>query len=389
MIFEDSYEESPGVTKPRRSTRVRLTIDAYGGPNGGTLLLLAQNFANLVRIDGDILLPYGVQLAAGESYHATGLFEGVAASEAANDVSTLGSFVEAGTGTSLEDNADLSVVQVKFMPIVEAPKNKCAYRHSYGVCELVKHIQEPSSPVVTWNPVGGGSNELYAGSAHYRCPLDGCENPLRAEIGYVHYTPQIEVLEPSGVESAARRPLIYSNVVHKGESGGIGMELYLYITPLEVSFSEISVEEVPCLTYEADGYFTNPYFNGAFAHTGGQWGAGAGTWLEVLRDDNMVDGIDTAAYNDKIPWLTPSGVPTTNVAYAWTDGLVYIDNPFGWHVKSTSGNTPPHKVFGEYIHDTIMLDRHGRVGVWKLDNWVERSTNDVVWLYGPRVKEKE
>jgi hypothetical protein len=180
-----------------------------------------------------------------------------------------------------------------------------------------------------------------------------------------------------------------SNTVHKGEAGGIGMKLYLYITPLEVSFSEIAIEEVPCLAYEADGYFTNPYFNGAFAHTGGQWGAGAGTWLKVLRDDNMVDCIDTAAYNDKIPWLTPNGTVTTNVAYAWTDGSVHIDNPFGWHVKDTSGNTPPHKVFGEYIQDTIMLDRHGRVGVWKLNNWVERSTNDVVRLYGPRVQEEE
>ena len=64
-----------------------------------------------------------------------------------------------------------------------------------------------------------------------------------------------------------------------------------------------------------NGYFTNPYFNGVFAHTGG--------------------------------------------------GL------------------------GEHIRDTIMLDRQGRVGVWKQDNWMERSTNDVVWLYGPRAQEEE
>lgn len=45
--------------------------------------------------------------------------------------------------------------------------------------------------------------------------------------------------------------------------------------------------------------------------------------------------------------------------------------------------------FGEYIQDTIMIDGHGRVGVFKLDNWVERSTNDVIRLYGPMVTEEE
>lgn len=45
--------------------------------------------------------------------------------------------------------------------------------------------------------------------------------------------------------------------------------------------------------------------------------------------------------------------------------------------------------FGEYIQDTIMIDGHVRVGVFKLDNWVERSTNDVIRLYGPMVTEEE
>ena len=383
VIFEDAYEDRPGVTEPRRSTRVRLTIDAYGGPNGGSLLLSGQNLANLVKIDGGVLLPYAWQLAAGESYHVTGIFEGVVASEAANDVRVFGSFFETGTGTSLEDNVTLSVVQVKLMPIVEAPKNKCAYRHSYGVCELVQHIQEPSSPVVTWNPAGGGSNEVYAGALHYRCPLDGSTNPLRVEIGTEHYTPKVEIIEPDGMESKAVRPIVYSNAVHKGEAGGIGMELHLYVTPLDVSFSEIAVEEVPCFTYEVEGYFENPYFNGVFAHTGGWWGAGAGRWFDVDRKNKFAD-YDTAAYIGKIPWLTPEGAVTTNPAFAWTAGYAYMDNPFGWNVKGTAGDASPYKRFGETIKDTYMLNGQGKVGVFKLNNWVERTTNDVVHLYGPK-----
>ena len=383
VIFEDAYEDKPGVTVARRSTRVGLTIDVYGGPHGGAFLISDQKLSKLTKISGDVLLPYGLQLAANESFHATGVFEGVLPSDSENDVKVIGSFIEADTGAIIGNNSQLSVVRVELSPRVVAPKNHEPNRHSYGVCELVRHLQTPSTPVVTWNPTGGGSNEMYAGSQHYRCPLDGCENPLRAEIGTIHYTPLVDVQEPFGVESTAERPIVYSNAVHKGEAGGIGMKLYLYITPLEVSFSEIAVEEVPSLTYEAEGYFTNLYFNGAFAHTGGQWGAGAGRWADVDRN-NQFGEYDEAAYNDKIPWLTPNGTPTTNAAYAWTDGCVYIDNPFGWHVKGTGGNTPPYKVFGENIRDTIMLDEHGRVGVWKLNNWVIRTTNDVVSLFGPK-----
>ena len=97
-----------------------------------------------------------------------------------------------------------------------------------------------------------------------------------------------------------------------------------------------------------------------------------------------MDGEDDAAYKDKIPWLTPTGIPTTNSACAWTDGTVYIDIPFGWNVAGTKGDVPPYKEFGHDIRATIRLDARGKVGVWKLNNNVERTTNDVVRLYGPR-----
>ena len=138
------------------------------------------------------------------------------------------------------------------------------------------------------------------------------------------------------------------------------MYLYMYVTPLDVSFSEIAVEEVPCLIYEASGYFRSPYYNGAFGHT---TQAGAGTWMNVLTAENQINGHDRAAYVEKIPWLTPDGTETTNAAYAWTAGTVYINNPFGWNAKGTT-NGPPHKSFGEDIRATFMLDENGRVGVF-------------------------
>ena len=41
-------------------------------------------------------------------------------------------------------------------------------------------------------------------------------------------------------------------------------------------------------------------------------------------------------------------------------------------------------LLGHDIRDTIRLDGQGRVGVFKLSNWVERTTNDVGNLHGPK-----
>ena len=383
VIFEDAYEERPGMTEPRRSTRVRLTVDAYGGTHGGTLSLSEENLGKLVAVCGGVSLPHDQTLAAGATYHATGVYEGIAASASNEDVMVFGSFTDAVTGEAITTAAVQTIVRVALGPRVEAPRNDTPQRHSYGVCELVRYYQEPSAPCVVWNPVGGGSNEVYAGSDHYRCPLDGCLNPLRAEIGTSHYTPKVIVIEPNGMLSKATKSFIYSNEVHIGEAGGVGMKLHLYVTPLEVSFTEIAVEEVPCLNYEVNGYFENPYFNGMFGHTAQ---AGAGRWYDV-RDDNRFADYDEAAYHDKIPWLTPDGKVTTNAACAWTDGTLYIDNPFGWNVKGTT-NGAPHKCFGEDVRATFMLDENGRVGVFKLDNRVDRQTNGVVRLFGPKEKDE-
>ncbi len=386
VIFEDAYEDKPGEWQSKRSTRVRLTVDAYGGQNGGTLTLSADNLHKLDPIAcGPLHLPSSVALGAEESYFATFLCEGVSASGSEGDVSVAGSFTDAGSGKIITDSAALTVVRVELRTIIEAPRNDCLRRHSYGVRELVMHVQEPSTPEVVWNPVGGGTNEMYAGTIHYRCPLDGCENPLRAELVDASYTPKIKVKEPEGMESKATEPLIFSNAVHKGEAGGIGMRLHLYVTPLDVSFSQIAVQEVPQHTYEASGYFGNPYYNNAFGHT---VLAGAGTWADV-DNKNMFATYDDAAFIAKIPWLTPNGVVTNDPSFAWTDGCVYIDNPFGWNVLGTTGNSGTDRRFGEDIQDMILLNSQGKVGVYKLDNHVERTTNDVVRLYGPKEKKNE
>lgn len=195
------------------------------------------------------------------------------------------------------------------------------------------------------------------------------------------YTPRLSIIEPQSVRAELLNGLSRASVVTfsagAGQAGGIGMLLRLFVRPMSVSFSRIMIEEVPQLTYLASGYFENPYFNGAFAHT---TIAGAGNWLNVEPDNSF--GTDTAAYNDTIPWLTPQGRVTTNFTYAWTSGYVYLDNPFGWGDLYRKKGDAPCKTFAIDTKDEIMLEPNGMVGVRKLVNQVTRTTNNVIRLNG-------
>ena len=73
-------------------------------------------------------------------------------------------------------------------------------------------------------------------------------------------------------------------------------------------------------------------------------------------------------------------VGETNCAaevYTMPDGF---SPTFTWHRRGTFGEWAR---FGEDLQQVFRIDQHGRVGVFKLDNWVIRTTNDVVTLRGP------
>ena len=386
VVFEDRHETAPGAWAERRSTRTVLAVRADGGPDGGTFTLTPRNIGKLAPEGGTgpLSLPSGGSLAPGETYTATFECSGVEASGAEGDVRVSALFTDAGTGETQGDEAKLTVVRVEIRSTVDPPdpSARSINRHTYGVCERVELLQFPGSPKVAWDPVGGGT--LDSGSL-YSCPLSGCRNPLRAFCAGISYTPQIEVVEPDGVKAellyGTTRESVITYGVPRGKAGGIGMWLRLSVKPFHVSFSHILIEEVPSLTYQADGYFTNPYFRGAFAHT---TLAGAGNWLQVNADN--VFAHDEAAYHDTVPWLTPNGHITQNPACSWASGYVYIDNPFGWAAPGANKHDPPHKVFATDTKDEILLTAEGLVGVRKLFNSVSRSTNGVIRLNGVPVQ---
>ena len=393
VIYEAAYVDSPGHTVPRRSTPVSFTISVSGGPNGGHYSVSMPGFGKLVPTE-PVDIPANGDLGPYETVCFSASCEGCVPSSSEEDVGISGTFVENETGCRFTSKGTkLTVFRVELQPKVDPPDQNYAFvnRHRYGIRELVRRIQTPSSPILQWNYTGGGreTNDAIAGETFYQCPLSGCQNPISASYAGIQYTPLVEIVEPTDIMAEYRNgrtmgSVFTTNTVTLGMAGGIGMYLKLYVMPFSVSFSQISVQEVVSFTYEAEGYFLNPYFNGAFAHTGGVGGAGAGTWFDVDLDNLFA--VDIAAYRDYIPWLTPDGHPTNDVAFTWTSGYVYIDNPFGWNEKDTNGDTSPFRRFGESIRDEIMLDSNGTVGIRKLNKQVARTTNNVIRIGGVLVQ---
>ena len=388
VVFEESYMDTPGVWRPRRSTRTTLAVSACGGPAGGRLALAAKGLDRLAPVAcGPLALPPSLELAAGETYSAEFLCEAGAESAAANDVEVVGEFIENETGRTFTSRAALTVVRVEVRQVLTPPDRaySCPNRHTFGVCEEVGLAQAPSSPPVVWN--GGAAARSAGGAIRWTCPLRSCDNPLRAECGGSAYVPCVAVVEPNAVEAQFAHGIGRGSVVTyglpAGRAGGVGMLLNLFVMPAHVSFARISVREVPCLLYRAEGYFKNPYFGGMFGHTSL---AGAGEWLPV-EEDNFF-GLDTAAYHAEVPRLAPDGRRTDDPAFAWTSGRVRVNNPFGWRPQEIEAVSDANfcRPFASETVDEITLDPDGTVGVWKLYQRVERSTNGVVWLNGNLVE---
>ena len=374
VIFEDTYESRPGKMEPRRSTRARLTIDAYGGAQGGALWLTESNVGKLTAVSGGVSLPYSQNLTAGESYHATGVYEGVVESGSAEDIRVIGTFTPNGGAQSLAADDRLTAVRILLKPVVHPPKDGTLGRHEYGVCELVEHHQFPAAPVVTWNPVGGGSNTVSnSGQPCFQFPLDGCENPLRVELGDVSYVPRLDCIEPSGIVSGKVELCTYG--LPPGKAGGIGLWQEFRVTPLTVSFSRIAVEEVPCDQGTHEGYFTYGVVTSRWTHTRE---AGAGKWFNVdihNRVGGDDDVHDEACLGEELLPMTAEGILTNDYSVGWIDGSMVWQVPFGWHVRGTEGEAEPFKTFGTITHE-FYIDRWGRSGVCKFGNQATRLLND-------------
>ena len=385
-IFEDAYEARRGVMMPKRSSRVRITVDAYGGDYGGVLSLASANLGKLTPIGNGVTLPPSRTLAADEYFHTTGVYEGAVESTEENDVSVSGTFTEHFTAQQHLSSNRLTVVKIELKPNVTAPKNNALGRHEYGVCELVRHEQHPSVPVVTWNPVGGGSNTVNDNEFPcYQFPLFACENPLRVELGDATYLPRLSCIEPTGIE--VREVSLCTYGLPAGKAGGIGLLQAFYVKPFTVSFTEIAVEEVPSDRGEVDGYFRHALPSNLWSHTSS---AGAGIWHDVFPGNRMGDPNfrDEAALAEELLPITPDGTLTNDYSFGWMWGTMTWEVPFGWNVKGTTNGTAQFKAF-ECTTQEFHIDPWGNASVLKFEKQATRRLDDSRYRNGVRVYNNE
>ena len=311
VIFEDTYEDKPGVWRPKRSNRVRLTVSASGGSLGGVLTLATANLCKLSPVAcGPMLFPPSMELAPYDVYCASFLCEGNEESDSTGDVSVSGTFVENGTGETFHSNDRMTVFRIELEPIVSAPANACVHRHKMGVGEVVKCRQWPAAPVLSYAAIGEGvfSN---ATDRLYVCPLQEEFKGLRMSCGNVEYKPLLEVIEPEEIECTECVPLPVSPLE------GVGMRLELRVLPYDVSFVGIALQEVPSLNGTHTGYFAQSCYQHRWYHTVA-WGAGE--WKSVT--DGNLWGYD---HSRMFRWDQP-----------WDRGTLAWEIPIGWNRAGTT-----------------------------------------------------
>jgi len=408
VIYEDSYSESPGVWKPKRSTRTWLTVHANGGPNGGTLSFASQNLEKLAPVAcGPVVLPLSINLASNETFSAQYLLEGELPSAATNDISVTGSLLPTGANEAIQSASALTSVKVELGAMYDAPENPCASRHTYGVGELVCITTTPSSGAIGLSVVRGNTSEtnlVYdsfgtalttngSGPSTYRCPIVGTFRPnLTVALGDASYKPIMNLVEPQSV--ICREAEIYDEAdipfvcLPSGSVGGVLMKTINYIGPMDVSFEGVMVAEIPCDdVIPPSGYFATTNYTGAASHT---TVAGAGKVYRIKAGNYWASdraGRRTAYINwseGRMEWKIPIGWlrMTETEQYALNPPLRNITGPD--YEQCDNAQSRPLLIGGktDTYKQIFTISLFGTASIEKFGHTLSRSIFCVITLDG-------
>ena len=264
VIYEATYEDSPGHVVPGRSTPVSFTISASGGPHGGHYSISMPGFGRLVPTEPVDFSTSG-DLGPYETVCFSASCEGCAPSSSKDDVGISGVFVENETGCRFTSKGTkLTVFRVELQPKNLAPENSSVTRHTYGIGEAVQFLHAPSNLGLTI--VANGWSETSDNPRTLTCPLNTQNNQIRFEYADVSYAPYVHVVAPTDIVCTAVGFLPAIPVA------GIGMALRLQVLPLTVSFEGLEMQEVPADENNPSnwgthlGYFSNTNFMQRWAH---------------------------------------------------------------------------------------------------------------------------
>ena len=376
LIFEDHYEASPDNWVEKRSTTNVLTVSAYGGENGGTLILTTQNLGCLRRIGGGaVSLPAEIDLGPYMSYRATFRCEG------AENGGTPGVWgIISGPDGTDSSYAQTSVVRVEIQRQRVAPNNNCLHRHEYGIGEQMLFIQRPSSPELTISAPDTTIRGVATRTIEWGI-LD-IEHSLLFSLPGVEYVPLVTIRRPTGIEGFDVQT--HTNGFAVGSAGGIQLVQRYKVLPLTVDFSALEIEEVPCDDeIPPTGYFSYTSPDDFYrSHTSD---AGAGEWLPVGSGNyagEIYNARDLAGSGTVLPRRMPDGTETTNTAYGWLGGSLIWKVPFGWRKQFDRSTTEPVGRFAEGERQIMSITADGDFSVQKLGHEAIRRIDGTITLDG-------
>ena len=374
VIFENCYTNAPNDIVPRRSTTNSLNISVYGGPYGGEARIEFDDNGKLEYLTSDEI-PRSFSVAPGETVTHSLPFTAKEESATEDDITASLVFTEYVSGNVIESEDEMTSVRVEIEPWVT--KEGCVNRHLVGVKEMILCVATPN--VGQWKENGGGGFPL---QGNYECPLTIDDSVLYYEIDGDAYDLELKIVEPERI--VAIDPVVKDFSVPENMAGGAGMNLKIYIHPLSVSFSRISMEEVPSWNGNFGGYFTNVYFSNVWHHTVEM---GAGKWVNI--DPYNYWDTDRAWMGDILPRELSNGEMTSDLHDgAWRSGTLIWRIPWGWQEVNAQIGDVPIKTLGTRYDQVFEINQSGTLSVVKFGYIVSRGTNNVFRLNGNVVQPK-
>ena len=374
IFFENECANTTNEVVPWHSEATELSCSACGGEYGGYALFSISGADNLIQYSGQPF-PISRNLQPYETIAFTNVYRALSASSFANEIVITANFAENDTDWTdfAEDKA--TAVKVEIRAQVTAPENECINRHKFGVLENVDCLATPTTSDLTWKCSSGGRISGSASRTVYKCPIHSQNNGLWIEGGGASYTPSTLVVQPSGV--VARNVGYQDKGLGPGHAGGILLTMTLHALPLDVSFLQTMIEEIPDVGGSHDGYFDDTCFINDWLHGDAQ---GAGEWGAVIGDNEFLS--DRAGLDKEMHQLDDNGNVASNGTNGWVSGTLTWEVPCGWNDESVTKGDDPYGSFATSATQTMTIDANGNCQVIKHGNSVRREITGQKFLNG-------
>jgi hypothetical protein len=329
-----------------------LDITIYGGPFGGSAEIEFDDKGKLEYLTQEAI-PRSISVAAEQTLELSFPFIAKEESASEKDIKASLKFTEYFTGDVIESEDEMTAVRVEVETAVYVPIYR--NRHHLGVGEIVRIYCFPRLQNIIWTNGFGRVLSTTSEYCRYDCAHIPCADFVGIQFSGVRYCVDFSVVAPMSYQI---HTIATNYVASIGQSGGFVAELYGSVLPKEVSFENVEIIEIPCVSVDAVGYYAQP--SKVHLHDHGRYGAGV--WVNVEIYNQMYDCIAMEINSQP-----------------WSDGEFSWPIPNAWRVKNDSGIT---NVFCN-TDQRFRIFSSGKSSIEKFGILFESFTNGVYQVIAP------